>query len=307
MSTQHVALYIPNMAGYIRIVFVLLMLYHMRKRPILSFTFCILSGFIDAWDGEFARYFDQTSKLGQLLDIGMDRVSNFSQMFVLACIFPKYWLVFFTIVFVEFLKDYTGCLLVAYRFKAYIVASERISPLYNSLKQDVFRDLKIEITNKTLSSSSFNQIDSNNSFLSQQAVLKLLEHMIWYTGDIFCWLIYFGSFLSTSSQQQLDEPEVILHRLSGTFRKSTSYFNYFFCFLADMCRIFDDVAVFIEVVAKKLDFTDRFYNVVNWRLLLRVVGFICLVGAFLKCSLNFRELVIVYADTVSLDMKLLEW
>lgn len=71
-----VLLYIPNIIGYTRILFLLLSLPMMATDPFTAMGFYLTSALLDAFDGMAARYFNQTSSLGALLDMLTDRVGT---------------------------------------------------------------------------------------------------------------------------------------------------------------------------------------------------------------------------------------
>ncbi len=68
--------YLPNILNYIRILFIVLMLFLIRRRPYFSFLCCVISGFIDSIDGDLARLTNQSSRLGYLMDLGMDKLTS---------------------------------------------------------------------------------------------------------------------------------------------------------------------------------------------------------------------------------------
>jgi phosphatidylglycerophosphate synthase len=298
------------------------MLYHMRNRPILSLVLCVLSGLIDDFDGDLARYFGQTSKLGQLLDIGMDRLTNFAQMFILACIFPRYWLLFFSIAFVEFGKDFCGCMLNNHRFKVHLMAElqqsqDQDASFVTALKQELFQEMGLKNINLHAPSLPPAVTAQTTAFFSLDNALAMLHRYTWYTSDLFFWMIYLASFVSSSSSLSLLPPSSNADDLSKKavanqyfslplhYEKSWDNFRLKTLrrFLADMCMLFDDSATLIEVSMRRFDFTRRVSSAVNFRIVFRVIGFVCLVGAFFKFYLNFQSLVLVFVDVKNLDMR----
>jgi CDP-diacylglycerol--inositol 3-phosphatidyltransferase len=69
-----VALYIPNLLGYARIILAFAGLHLSQTRPDAAFFVWILSAFLDLFDGLLARALDQCSSLGVLLDIAADNI-----------------------------------------------------------------------------------------------------------------------------------------------------------------------------------------------------------------------------------------
>ncbi|KAI7883257.1 CDP-diacylglycerol--inositol 3-phosphatidyltransferase [Lichtheimia hyalospora FSU 10163] len=72
LQTDNVFLYIPNIIGYTRIILASAALYYMPWHPkVCTILYCI-SCLLDAVDGNAARYFDQCSKFGAVLDMVTD-------------------------------------------------------------------------------------------------------------------------------------------------------------------------------------------------------------------------------------------
>ncbi|KAK2719888.1 CDP-diacylglycerol--inositol 3-phosphatidyltransferase-like [Artemia franciscana] len=72
-TTDNVFLFIPNLIGYIRVVFGTAALYAMPSQPTIAATLYLLSGILDAFDGHAVRYFNQSSQFGVMLDMLTDR------------------------------------------------------------------------------------------------------------------------------------------------------------------------------------------------------------------------------------------
>lgn len=69
-----VALYVPNLLGYARIVLAFAGLHCAPTRPWTAIYLWIVSGFADLFDGFLARALRQTSRLGVFLDIAADNI-----------------------------------------------------------------------------------------------------------------------------------------------------------------------------------------------------------------------------------------
>ncbi|KAF6035335.1 hypothetical protein EB796_006350 [Bugula neritina] len=94
-KTCSVYLYIPNIIGYVRILLALLSFYYMPtdyvRAGILYTTSCLL----DAFDGYAARYFNQVSLFGAVLDLLTDRViAPVGLLVTLSILYPTYSLLF---------------------------------------------------------------------------------------------------------------------------------------------------------------------------------------------------------------------
>ena len=70
-----VLLYVPNILGYIRIIFAFLGLYYsILQQPITAIIIWILASVLDLFDGMLARLLQQTSQFGIVLDIVADNI-----------------------------------------------------------------------------------------------------------------------------------------------------------------------------------------------------------------------------------------
>ncbi len=70
---RNVAIYVPNLIGYLRIAFALYAFAIAFSRPLHCIVFYFLSFVCDELDGRFARMLNQTSTLGAVLDMVTDR------------------------------------------------------------------------------------------------------------------------------------------------------------------------------------------------------------------------------------------
>ncbi|KAL6768283.1 CDP-diacylglycerol-inositol 3-phosphatidyltransferase 1 [Auxenochlorella protothecoides] len=91
---DNVYLYVPNLIGYARIAFALYGFAVASTSPgamVLSYA---LSFVCDELDGRFARMLNQTSTLGQVLDMVTDRVATSCLLATLCMLFPAWHLAF---------------------------------------------------------------------------------------------------------------------------------------------------------------------------------------------------------------------
>lgn len=100
---------IPNMLSLVRLVIIIVMCGHIRKRPIMTFFLCLASGLVDMIDGRIARYLDQASQFGALTDVFIDRLTSQAQFFALASFFPRYSMIFMTASTLEMSSDLFRC------------------------------------------------------------------------------------------------------------------------------------------------------------------------------------------------------
>lgn len=95
-----VFLYIPNIIGYIRII--LTILAFSRWQDYKYFNALYFTGFIlDGADGLAARYFNQSSEFGAILDMLTDRCATSALLSVLSHLYPPYASYFIALVFLD--------------------------------------------------------------------------------------------------------------------------------------------------------------------------------------------------------------
>ncbi|KAF1809499.1 CDP-diacylglycerol--inositol 3-phosphatidyltransferase, partial [Eremomyces bilateralis CBS 781.70] len=92
--------------GYSRIILAFASLYYMSLHPR---TCCILysvSCALDALDGYAARYFDQSTRFGAVLDMVTDRCTTACLMVFLASAFPRYSIIFQGLISLDLASHY---------------------------------------------------------------------------------------------------------------------------------------------------------------------------------------------------------
>lgn len=182
--------YIPNVINYVRIFIVILMLLKIRTRPISAFILCLVSGFIDSIDGDLARNLNQKSKLGYLMDMSLDRLTNSAQMVTLALFYPNYWLVFFTVQSVDTIRDFCKSVL---EYQHFLVNSVIDKLSGDQIKTDIYK--KLEIENLILNE----QITKSEDFNLENFLILQFYHYVWYSSDFYFWLLYFNAFITDKS------------------------------------------------------------------------------------------------------------
>ena len=84
-----VFLWIPNLIGYARLLFLFLSILTCLSHPLLTVLFYGLSQALDAFDGMAARHFNQSSNFGAVLDMITDRISDVIMLAILASLYPS--------------------------------------------------------------------------------------------------------------------------------------------------------------------------------------------------------------------------
>ena len=106
--TISVVWFLPNIINYVRFSFWIIIFTTIKTRPVLTLVLVIIAGLIDDFDGPIARQYDLTSKLGMVLDIGIDRLTSAVILVFLASKWTKFYFVFMIFLFTEMFADYTG-------------------------------------------------------------------------------------------------------------------------------------------------------------------------------------------------------
>ncbi|KAL9980296.1 hypothetical protein ACROYT_G008859 [Oculina patagonica] len=115
---QKIYFFVPNLIGYVRIVLNLAAFYFMLHKPFLTIILHFTGGILlDVADGVSARYFNQCSSYGDLLDFLVDRCGRIGMMMALCVFYPQYLFVFQLLVCLEItgsLSNYYRCALLTH-------------------------------------------------------------------------------------------------------------------------------------------------------------------------------------------------
>ena len=283
----HVLFYIPNIVSYFRFFLLLLMLFNVRKRPFLSFIVCWMSGTIDGFDGALAGHYSQTSKFGYILDRGMDRLTTMAQMFTLTSIFPRHCIFFLLVGFVDLFKDFSCVVLNSFQFDfslvTYLQRSQNASSITNKILDHMGQlSLDSATTATTIATEELNMNSVNeNSLDIYNVLIYLFLRYIWYSSDVFYWLIYFVSFVRLKPSVSLASKEI--HGVSHISAHKKS--------INELFEFFDNLSGFVEFYSKKNRLTSELMHRFNIKFVLRAIGLACLIGAVLKLYLNLEDLV----------------
>lgn len=71
---QAVSLFLPNVLGYLRMIMAFVGLYYSSEQPTYAVVIWVVSALLDLLDGPLARFLNQTSQFGVVLDIVADNV-----------------------------------------------------------------------------------------------------------------------------------------------------------------------------------------------------------------------------------------
>ncbi len=101
-----VFLYIPNIIGYFRFIFLFIILFTYENYPILTVIFYGMSQLLDMFDGMAARKFNQCSNFGAVLDMVCDRASNAVLLAICGHIYPQYGYFFYSDIILDLVSHW---------------------------------------------------------------------------------------------------------------------------------------------------------------------------------------------------------
>ncbi|XP_068623642.1 CDP-diacylglycerol--inositol 3-phosphatidyltransferase [Battus philenor] len=89
-TKENIFLFVPNIIGFARIILAIIAFYYMPTHCVLACICYITSALLDAVDGHAARYLNQSTKFGAILDQLTDRAGTAGLMMTLATFYPRY-------------------------------------------------------------------------------------------------------------------------------------------------------------------------------------------------------------------------
>ncbi|KAF2491729.1 hypothetical protein BU16DRAFT_126872 [Lophium mytilinum] len=103
---ENIFLFYPNLVGYSRVVLTIASLYYMPLHPRTCSLLYSASCLLDALDGMAARYFDQETKFGIVLDMVTDRCTTSCLLVFLASAFPRWSIIFQGLISLDLASHY---------------------------------------------------------------------------------------------------------------------------------------------------------------------------------------------------------
>lgn len=100
-NSPSVEWYWPNIIDYIRVVLVVACLFISVAQPYILVSLLVVAGLLDNLDGYVARYFQQSSRFGAVLDYVTDRITTVAYIKILAEILPKYASFFYLLAMID--------------------------------------------------------------------------------------------------------------------------------------------------------------------------------------------------------------
>ncbi|OBT82504.1 hypothetical protein VE02_09133 [Pseudogymnoascus sp. 03VT05] len=103
---ENILFFWPNIIGYARIILALSALYYMPLHPRTCTLLYGISCLLDALDGYAARYFNQSTRFGAVLDMVTDRCTTACLLVFLASAFPRWSIVFQGLISLDLASHY---------------------------------------------------------------------------------------------------------------------------------------------------------------------------------------------------------
>ncbi|KAI2464299.1 CDP-alcohol phosphatidyltransferase-domain-containing protein [Annulohypoxylon bovei var. microspora] len=103
---ENIFIFWPNIIGYSRIVLAIASLYYMPLHPRTCSILYSISCLLDALDGYAARYFEQSTKFGAVLDMVTDRCTTSCLLVFLSSAFPRWAIIFQGLISIDFASHY---------------------------------------------------------------------------------------------------------------------------------------------------------------------------------------------------------
>ncbi|KAF4520719.1 hypothetical protein B566_EDAN004839 [Ephemera danica] len=94
MESENIFLFVPNLIGYARVILALISFYFMPTNHEIAIWCYVTSALLDAFDGHAARYFNQSTKFGAILDMLTDRCGTMCLLVTLCLFYPRYTFLF---------------------------------------------------------------------------------------------------------------------------------------------------------------------------------------------------------------------
>ncbi|KAF3766074.1 hypothetical protein M406DRAFT_339366 [Cryphonectria parasitica EP155] len=103
---ENIFLFAPNLIGYLRIVLAITSLYYMPLHPRTCSILYSISCLLDALDGYAARYYEQSTRFGAVLDMVTDRCTTSCLLVFLSSAFPRWAIIFQGLISLDFASHY---------------------------------------------------------------------------------------------------------------------------------------------------------------------------------------------------------
>lgn len=107
VTPEAVFYFIPNLIGYGRVITLILSFFTMAHHPLITMGFLYsASCLLDAFDGYYARKFNQSTQFGAVLDMVTDRCSTCSLIVFLGVLYPDYFIAWQALISLDLASHY---------------------------------------------------------------------------------------------------------------------------------------------------------------------------------------------------------
>lgn len=103
---ENVYLFAPNLIGYTRVVLTFASLYYMPLHPRTCSLLYTVSCLLDALDGYAARYYNQSTTFGAVLDMVTDRCTTACLLVFLSSAWPRWAIIFQALISLDLASHY---------------------------------------------------------------------------------------------------------------------------------------------------------------------------------------------------------
>ncbi|EAU34284.1 CDP-diacylglycerol--inositol 3-phosphatidyltransferase [Aspergillus terreus NIH2624] len=105
-AKENVYLFMPNLIGYCRVVLTIASLYYMPLHPRTCSILYSVSCLLDALDGYAARYYNQSTTFGAVLDMVTDRCTTACLLVFLSSAWPRWAIIFQGLIALDMASHY---------------------------------------------------------------------------------------------------------------------------------------------------------------------------------------------------------
>jgi CDP-diacylglycerol--inositol 3-phosphatidyltransferase len=140
-TKENIFLFMPNVIGYLRIVLAVASLYYMGLHPRTCSLLYSVSCLLDALDGYAARYYEQSTRFGAVLDMVTDRCTTSCLLVFLSTAFPRWIIIFQGLIALDLASHY---------MHMYATLSTGNNESHKNVDKSTSRILNMYYTNKSV-------------------------------------------------------------------------------------------------------------------------------------------------------------
>ncbi|POS84771.1 hypothetical protein EPUL_003846 [Erysiphe pulchra] len=157
LPQENIFLFWPNIIGYVRIVLAIASLYYMPLHPRTCSGLYSVSCLLDALDGYAARFFEESTRFGAVLDMVTDRCTTACLLVFLSSAWPRWALLFQGLISLDLASHYI------HMYATLIMGGSETS--HKSVDRSRSWILNLYYTNKATNEAGSLSVESAKSFL----------------------------------------------------------------------------------------------------------------------------------------------